>query len=410
MDPVIRPENGLLLIAVQTGEDVAAVLDPLLHAVPIEANSFTYGTPVGTEEANEATGSYVASAPLIVGQEVPLSFRSRIKGAGAGTVYTAAIKPPLHAPLQACGWRGQFQAAIAAAVLTAGSTTSATLGASFAATAQLYRGQPLVLSGGPGAGLIPFVTDYTAGRVATLSDQMPAALTVATSAAIPANWTYAGSTPADAAARVSDHPLVTVGWYEDGNLYTWINVRGIVDLEGNTARPGFAAFSMSGTYVGSQTVSMPATIVIASHSAPILSKGTGSPSAAVVNRKELPISRWALRNGGDLESVVDPNTPDGFGSAQIAGRRPVFEADPLRTLVSTRDAIAEIKAGANYPGALRFGQVTGNRWGLVMPVLQPVRADSEMRRRLRADAMGWQGLSAGRDAVGRDGDRYIVFF
>jgi hypothetical protein len=410
MDHVIRPENGLLLIALQTGEGQPATLDPLLHAVPVEANSFTYGSPVGSEEANEATGSYVASAPLIIGQEVPLSFRSRIKGAGPGVVYTASVRPPLHVPLQACGMRGQFTAAIAAAALTAGTTTSATLGASFAATAQLYRGQPLILSGGPGAGLVPFVTDYTVGRVAVLSDLMPSALTTATSAAIPANWTYAGTTPRDAAARLTDHPPVTVGWYEDGNLYRWQDVRGIVDLEGNTARPGFAAFSMSGTYMGAQTVAMPEQIVIASHSAPILTKGTGSASAAVINRTELPISRWALRNGGDLESVVDPNSPDGFGPAQIAGRRPVFEADPLRTLVSTRDAVAEIRAGANYPLALRFGQTAGNRWGLVQPVVQPIRADSEMRRRLRADAMGWQGLSTGRDSVGRDGDRYITFF
>src|SRR5687767_10778317 len=107
MDPVVRPENGLLLIAPQSAEGTPATLDPTLHAVPIEANSFRYGAPFTSEEANEATGSYVASAPLIVGQEVPLGFRSRIKGAGAGQTYSSTVKPPLHAALQACGWRGQ---------------------------------------------------------------------------------------------------------------------------------------------------------------------------------------------------------------------------------------------------------------------------------------------------------------
>lgn len=410
MDPVIRPENGLLLIALQAAEGTPIALDPTLHAVPVEADSFTYGSPFTSEAANEATGSYVASTPMIIGQEVPLSFRSRIKGVGPGVAYSAIVKPPLHAALQACGWRGQFSAAVAATALAAGTVNSATLAAPFAATAQLYLGMPLILSVGPGAGQIPFVTNYTAGRLATLSDQMPAALTGATLAALPDNWTYAGTSPIDAASRLTDHPCATVGWYEDGNLHQWQDVRGVVDLDGNTARPGFGAFSMSGTYIGATAVAMPVNAVVASHSAPVLTKGAGAPSAAQINRKELPISRWALRNGSGMESISDPNTPYGFGPGQIAGRAPMFEADPLRTLVSTRDAIAEIAAANSYPAALRFGQVAGNRWGLVMPRVQPIKADPEKRGRLRSDAMGWQATSLGRDAQSRDSDRFLVFF
>ncbi len=409
MDPVIRPANGILLMALQSAEGAPATLDPLLHAVPLEAGSFTYGNPFTTEAANESNGSYVGSAPLVVGQEVPLGFRSRVKGAGAGVTYTSSVKPPLHAPFSACGWRGQFTAAIAAAALTAGTTTTATLGTGYTGTAQLYFGMPLVLSVGPGAGQVPFVTDYTSGKLATLSDLL-AELTTSTLAALPANWTYAGTSPADASARLTDHPCATVGWYEDGNLYQWQDVRGVVDFEGQTARPGFAVFSMSGTYIGSSTAAMPTTAVIAAHSAPILTKGSGAAAAAVIGRKELPISRWALRNGGALESVVDPNTPYGFGPSQVADRVPVFEADPLRTFVSTRDAVAEIAALATYPIALRFGQTAGNRWGMVMGQAQPVKADPEMRGKLRSDAMGWQALSPGRDAQGRDRDRAVVFF
>jgi hypothetical protein len=407
--PVIRPANGLLLIALQSAEGTPTTLDPTLHAVPVEAGSFTYASPFTTEDANEANGSYVASAPLIVGQEVPLSFRSRVKGAGAGTAYTSGVKPPLHAPLAACGWRGQFQAAIAAAALAAGTTTTGTLGTGFTGTAQLYTGMPLILSVGPGAGQIPLITNYTAGKVATLSDLLPT-LTTSTLAAIPANWTYAGTSPIDAASRLTDHPCATVGWYEDGNLYQWQDVRGVVDLEGETAKPGFAAFSMTGTYIGSSTVTMPTTAVLASQSAPVLTKGAGLPSAALVNRIELAISRWGLRNGGQLESVVDPNTTYGFGPGQISDRKAMFECDPLRTLVSTRDAIAEIAAGSNYPIALRFGQVSGNRWSLLLPQAQPVKADPEMRGKLRSDSMGWQGLSAGRDAQNRDSDRFLAFW
>lgn len=410
MDEVIRPEHGVLLIAIQTGPGVPATLDPTLHAVPFEAGSFTYGAPFTFEASNEANGSYVGGAPLIIGQEVPLNFRSRIKGAGAGVTYSSTVKPPLHASFQGCGWRGYFQAAIAAAALTAGSTTTATLGTGFTGTAQLYAGMPLVLSVGPGAGQTPFITDFTSGKVATLSDTMGTALDNTTLAAIPAHWTYAGTSPADAAARATDHPLLTVGWYEDGNFYQWQDVRGVVNLDGETAKPGYAAFTMSGTYMGSSVQAVPTNAVIASHSAPVLTKGAGVPSAALVNRKELPISRWSLQNGGNLESVADPNTPYGFGPGQIAGRVPMFEADPLRTLVSTRDAIAEIAAASTYPIALRHGQVAGNRWGLLLALAQPVKADPEMRGKLRSDAMGWQGLNPGRDTQGRDRDRVLIFY
>lgn len=413
MDPVIRPDNGLLLIALQSAEGTAATLDPALHAVPIEAGSFSYPNPYASEDVSESTGSYVASAPLIVGQPAPISFRSRIKGANA--TYSASVKPPLHAPLQACGLRGQFTAAITAAALTAGSTTSATLGTGFTGTAQLYRGMPLILSGGIGAGHAPLITDFSAAKVAILSDLFSSALDITTLAAIPANWTYAGASPADAAARITDHPCVTVGWYEDGNLYQWMDVRGTLDMEGDTARPGFGTFNLSGTYLGSSTVAVPTDAVLASHSAPTLVKGAGLPPAMLANRIPLPISKWALRNGGGIETPEDPNTQFGFGAGQIVDRRPMFEADPLRTLVSTRDAIAEIGAAVsgaatNYPIGLRFGSAAGNRWSLLCPLAQPVSADPTMRGKLRADQIGWQALSPGRDSAGRDGDRILCFF
>lgn len=408
MDPVIRPQNGVLLIALQSAEGSPATLDPALHAVPVEAGSVTYNGPFGTEPVGEATGSYVSSSPLVFGRPATIGFRSRIKGAKA--TYTSSLKPPLHAALQACGWRGLFQAAIAAAALSAGSALSGTLGTGFTGTAQLYTGMPLVLSVGVGAGHVPLITNYTAGKVATLSDTFDPALDNTTEAAIPANWTYAGTSPRDASARALDHPVATIGWYEDGNLYTWVDCRGVLDLEGDAARPGFGAFSFTGVFTGVTTTAVPASAVVASHSAPTLVKGAGLPPAMIANRKPLPISRWALRSGGGIESPADPNTTYGFGAGQIGGRTPMFEADPLRTLVSTRNAIAEIEAQSNYPIALRFGSVAFNRWALVIPQAQPVSVDNAERTGMRADQLVWQATSPGRDNVDRDSDRFLTFY
>ncbi|MCP3732011.1 hypothetical protein M9978_16420 [Sphingomonas sp. MG17] len=411
LEPTIRPQNALLLIAVQSGPGAPATPDPTLHAISFEADSFTKGQPWGSEDVNEATGSYVAGAPMRIGQEVPLSFRSRIRGAGPNVTYTSSVKPPLHVALQVAGWRGQFTAAITAAALTAGSTTSATLGTGFGTTAQAYRGMPLAITAGVGNGRIPLISDYTTGKVATLVDLFGATLDTTTTAGIPANWTYARTSPADATARETDHPLATVYYYEDGNLYKWQDVRGVLDMEGQTARPGMGTFNMSGTYLGSETAAMPANAVVASHSAPVLAKGVGGVNgAALVNRAEVAISRWALRTGGDLEGVVDPNTPYGFGASEIVGRAPTFEADPLRTLVSTRDAIAQIANDEEHIIALRHGSIVGNRWGLISPKSKPITATDEMRGRLRADAMVWRALNPGRDNQGRDGDAILTFF
>ncbi len=409
-DPVIRPDNALLLFGLQTAEDSPLTLDPALHALGIVQDSFTYGSPFATEGSNESNGSLAAAAPMVVGQEVKISFRVRMKGAGVGVTYTNLIKPPMHPVLAAAGWRGFFQASVAAAALTAGAATTATVGTGYTGTAQLYTGMPLVLSVGPGAGHIPLITNYTAGKLATLSDTFSPVLTTSTLAAIPANWTYAPTSPIDAASRLTDHPCATVGWNEDGNFHQWQNVRGILEMEGKSARPGEAIFNGTGTYMGATVAAMPTNAVMATHTGPMLVQGSATPPAAIINRLKLPISTWALRNGGNIESIDDPNTPYGFGAGQIAGRTTTFEADPLRTLVTTRDVIAEIAAAANYPIALRAGASAGNRWGLVLPVAQPVAADPAMRGKMRADQVKWQGLSAGRDAQLRDSDVFLSFF
>lgn len=101
MDQTIRPANVAVLFKLEGVEAVDANPDATADALPVEADSVTYGTPWTMEDANEATGSLVAGAPLIIGQVTPISFKSRIKGAGAGVVYSATVKPPLHQAMQA---------------------------------------------------------------------------------------------------------------------------------------------------------------------------------------------------------------------------------------------------------------------------------------------------------------------
>lgn len=410
MDQTIRPANVAVLLKLEATEAVDAAPDLTLDALPVEADSVSYNSPWTQEASNEATGSLVAGAPLIIGQAATVSFRSRIKGAGNGVTYSSTVKPPLHQALQASGWRGQFQAAIAAAAATAGTATSVTLGASFPAIARALIGIPLVISAGAGNGAQPLVTEYTSGKVATLGDTFNPPLDATSQVAVPANWSYAQTSPSDAAARATDQPSATIYIYEDGILLKFVGCRGVATLDGRTARPGFGAFAFTGIYAGKTDAPVPTNLVIANHSAPVLAQGSAKSPAVLINRKPLAISTWTLDPGSQLETPEDPNTPYGFGTSQIVDRTPTLRVDPLATLVANRDTITDIGNGVTMPAVLRHGSVAGNRWTLVAPLGQPVTADPGTRGKLRSEDMTLQLRSLGRDAVTRDTDRILAFY
>lgn len=409
-DQLIRPANVAVLLKLETIEAVDAMPDPTVDGVPVEADSVTYNAPWTTEASTEATGSLVTGAPLIVGQAATVSFRSRIKGAGVGATYSSTIKPPLHQALQSCGWRGQFQAAIATALATAGSTTSATLAAAFPAITRALVGMPLIVTAGLGVGATPLVVDYTSARVATFGDEFGTALDVTSSLALPANWTYASTSPSDADARATDQPSATIYIYEDGTLLKFVGCRGIVNLDGTNAHPGYGGLSFTGIYAGKTDAAVPTNLVVANHSAPVLVQGTSTSRALLVNRKPLAISRWSLDAGSQIENTEDPNTTYGFGSGQIVDRTPQLKIDPYATLVANRDTIADIGNGVTMSAVLRHGSQVGNRWSLTLPLAQPVDAAPGTRGKLRSEEMTLQARSLGRDAVTRDTDRILCFY
>jgi len=409
VDPIIRPRNVAMLFKLEStpGTDAAPTV---VDAFPFEADGFTYNAPYTSEASNEVNGTLVDAAPLIVGQPAEISIRVRMKGIGGSTPYSASVKPPHHALLESCGKRGLFTAAVAAAALTAGTTTSATLGTGFATVAQSYRGMPLILSGGSSGGRAVHVADYSAAKVATLTDELDNALTVAESAAVPANWTYAGTSPKDVASRATDHPSGTLYLYEDGSLHKFVGCRGsLSDWSGNTARPGFMTFNLMGIYAGKTTVAVP-TVAIPQHSAPVLAMGNGGVNPALlIDRKELRISNWSMAESANKEVIDDPNTPFGFGSPEIAGRTPLLTIDPLTTHVENRDTIADIESGAEYTGVIRMGNTAQNRVSLTFPKLLPSNPTVGQRGIARTEQLGMRALTAGPDASLRDSDSILCY-
>ncbi|OJY68700.1 MAG: hypothetical protein BGP16_05560 [Sphingobium sp. 66-54] len=410
MDQTIRPANSVVLFKLETTENEDA--NPTAaNAIPFEADGVSYNSPYTEETSNEATGSLVTGAPLIVGQPAEVTIRFRKKGANAA--YTALVKPPHHEVYAACGFKPLFTSAIAAVALTAGTATSATLGAGFDGTAQKYRGMPLVFSGAgaPGEGRTSMIADYSAGKVATLVDLFGDPLTSSTLAEIPANWTYAGTSPADATARITDHPSGTLYLYEDGTLLKFTGCRGIpTDWGGDTAKAGFITVKLMGVFRGKTDAAVPA-VSVPAHSAPMVVQGVSRLDPAVlVNRKGLPIDKWAINMQSEQESPADPNTDWGFGPSILGKRTPRLEVDPKATLVATRNILAEIGASSQYTGMVRAMGSANNRWAITLPQIQPAQSTPGTSGSLRTEQQSYAATSPGKDPTGRDGELILCFW
>lgn len=405
---VIDTTNVAMLLKVETLEGVDAS-PTATDAFPFETDSYSYNHPFSGEASNEATGTKVAGAPLIVGQPADISIRFRLKGANA--TYTSSVKPPHHALFTIAGWRGLFTAAVAAAALTAGSTTAATLGTGFSSTARAYLGMPLIMSG-VAAGAHPLVVEYTAGKVATLSDEFGTALGTDSSAALPANWTYAGTSPQDADARLTDEPSGTLYIYEDGNLLKFVGCRGSIDdLSADTAKPGFATAKLMGIYAGTTAAAIPDGISVPAHSAPTLVQGPAGVSPAFsLNRKQLRISSFSFKDAAELTSLEDPNTSYGFGPGQIGGRAPMLSCDPLKTHVDVRDTLTDLQNKTQFPGAIRFLGAAGNRISITLPLAQTSKSDPGLRGKKRSEQNEYRLMTNGRDAQDRTTEKVLCFY
>ena len=228
-------------------------------------------------------------------------------------------------------------------------------------------------------------------------------------ATLPANWSYAPTSPSDAAARIAQSPCATIYWYEDGTLRQITDARGVADFDGDSAKPGFGTFSFTGVYQGKTDAAVPLNPVYAGQSAPLLVQGTGAGPVAQVARRGLPISKWSIKSNSTVTSPDDPNTPIGFGSGQLSDRMYVLEVDPLMSLVAARNSIADIAAFTQYPASFQLGSVAGNRVSILLPMAQPTDSTPGMRDKLRSETLHLQALSPGKDAANRDGSIILCF-
>ncbi len=373
----MRDRRKVLLSKIETTKGVDAAPTPGDNAIKIENLKVR---PQGDKiETNEHSSGLDKSAPIVAGMRCEITFDTLFKGSGS-----AEIPPEVDPLWRACGWAVQINAsAIPAApeAATSGTTSSITLGAGATGTADLYRFMPIVLTGAPSAVLgAHMITGYTAGKLATIEQTLPTAITVGTSWQIPPHVLYL---PTSGEAESVTHWV-----YEDGNLYKVTgsagNVSGSIDAGGI----GRLSWRFSG-FVAAKIASPIPTGLSYQKTRPPVWRGGVLAYDGVVGK----VSKLTFDCQNNIVLGRDPNKPEGYDYPDLVDRDIMATIDPEEVVVGGQNLFQMYRDGTIGRLVGIVGAVAGNRYGLVGPEAMPTgyddaARDGKMARNLPMDLGG----------------------
>lgn len=381
----LRRRNAAVLYKVEAVEGVEETLAEATDAVLVE-NLQISPDPQNTQ-TNEHTGSLDGFGQIVGGMKFGFQFDVYLKGSGA-----AGTAPQFGDLLRICGLAEQITAAAVPAApeaAAAGSADTLTLAAGAAATVQLYRGMPIDLTVLPVGGARPFITDYTAAKLATLAETFSPPLGITTLYQIPINVLYK---PASTSI-----PTATFALYIDGVKYTVLGVRGDWTLSLPAGGPGKLSFTFGGMFKDKTDVAVPALTL----------DGTRPPvwrgGKALFDRATAALATLTLASGNQLAFPPNPNSSEGFDPQVITARNMTGSADPQLTLVATRDILADMRAGTQKIIHAGLGSVVGNRVGITIPAALYTGAAPGDREGVATEETPF-------DATGQDAGLQICFF
>jgi hypothetical protein len=340
----------------------ACGLDGTANVATQTATTFSIngGTGVLSDSANGLAVNTVGTAIFISGFANAANngaFRVGVSAAGSLTLTREDGSAP-NLVTEAAGPSVTISRFVAGTAATAGAATSVVAQAPFAATAQLYRGMPVLVGGNPAAPVYTFLSDYTAARLGTLVESFSPALSASSILSIPAHVLYVPVS--------SGIPALSMEVYRDGVRYRFTAVRGTVEFQFQAAGAVRANFSMSGLFVSKADAAIPTGIVY-DGTRPTIFRN----SRMLVNRARAALQTFSIGLNNEIQFPVDPNEAEGFGPPQITSRRVGGSMDPFETLVATRDIMSAFRAGAEQIVHARAvggpGQFAGNRIGLTVP-------------------------------------------
>jgi hypothetical protein len=350
----LRARNALLMAKIETTSGTFVTLAASTDAIRVRNVSVS---PQTNNQANDSLTSSLDALPdLIGGMSMDVNFEFFIKGSGV-----AGTSPEWGKIMRACGWAETLTAtAVPAApeAVTAGSVTSATLGTTAVGTAHLYRGMPIAITGTPaGANGIGLITDYTAGKLATLADTRSVAIAATNSYQILPNVRYS---PASI-----NIPSLSLEFNIDGVRYQFSGARGNLSMTWSAGAGANMQVQMKAMYVGSSDSAMPSAVFDASN------PGSWRNSNFWVNRLPVALSSLSFNMNNQLVLADNPNSAEGFDPAEIVSRKFGGSMDPQLVLRATRDLMTDFRNRTARPiGATLLGgagATAGNRVGFVMP-------------------------------------------
>ena len=336
----------------------------------------------------ELTGT-LDKAPSIVGGLRP-RIRLKVPLRGSGTAGTA----PEWGKLMRCCTMSETittPAVGAPSACTAGTTTTLTLNAIFAAFDQKYRGMPLLLSGD--RSILTGITDYTVGKVATIGETLATAGTVSTLAQIPINILYSPT------SDESTYKTCTVYFYADGFQWKFTGVQGSWSIELTTGGMGYLTFDLRGQIAGFAAVAIPTgwnTVI--RPTPPRFVNGR-----CQLNQTTAQSRRLTLDLGVQVILPDNPESAEGYDPAVPMMRDTKGSIDPYMNTTSSVALYNAFRNGTPMPLMAQIGGVAGNRFLLIAPATRAVGFKPGVR-----DGLGQHDI--GFETDGADSDAFLGHF
>lgn len=381
----LRARNAVVLAKIES--TVGTDSSPVQGSDAILVENPTVDPQVGVINTDEVTGSLDSEGPIVSGIRGRITFSSLLRGSGA-----AGTAPEIGKLLRACGWAETITASAVPAAPEAcgagGSTTTAQLGASASATAQAYRGMPVNISSA--ITLSSFITDYTSGKVATLTDIASGTINAGSNYQIPINVLYA---PASVSI-----PSLTMYVYMDGVLYKFVGCRGSFSLSVDAGGIGRINWDFMGHYVSKTDIAVPSAPVYDTTRPPVWRNGI-----AKINRIASAMASLGLDPNNTVVMPGDPNKAEGFDYPIITRRDMSGSMNPLEELVATRDVMTAFRDGTRQIVHAKWGSSAGNRIGITIPQAHYTAQSPANRDELLAVSVPFK-------AVGKDSAALICFY
>jgi hypothetical protein len=350
--PTLLTRRAAVLFKLETlpNEGIDALPVPASDGVLVEQPLRITFNP-NVIDTTEVTPSLDSFDPIVGGTSVSIEFDCYLKGcANPGTT-----APEWSKILMACGFAEAQQSAaipVAAESVAAGaSPIQATLGAGAAATANLYRGMPIQFTSGNV--LTSFIYDYSAAKLAKITDTAAGSLTTGTFYQIPPHVRY---TPASSSVQSA-----TIYVYNDGVLYKFVGCRGTCPLTLTSGGPARISFRFMGMFASKTDAALP-TVTYDNTRPPIWKNG-----AFTINSVAAAGQTMSIDPGNNLVMPDNPNSIESFDPAIITSRQIRGNINPKETLVATRDSMLDFRTSVKRPLHARLGITVGNRIGVTVP-------------------------------------------